>query len=423
LRVKAALPPGHASPVIAGDRIYLAGVKEGVLLTIALDRQTGAIVWQREAAHDKLEKVHRIGSHAQSTPATDGEVVVRFFGSSGLWCYRANGDLAWSKRMGPFNNDFGAGSSPIIVGKQVILGQDHDTGSFLTAFDLRDGRESWRVDRGEFPRGYATPCVWEQSGKQQLVVCGAIRVLGYDVDTGTHAWTLRGISRMSCATPIIGDDGMLYVSGWSAGGDPGERLSLPPFDKVMATADKNGNGTLEKDETPEGALDSRFSQCDRDKSGSITRVEYEDFRGLFDQSQNQILCVRPGGSGDISETHVVWKQTKQVPFCPSLLVHQGRLFTVKDGGIFASLEAASGRVLKGSRLAATDDYYASPVLGDGKLYLFNEEGKGTVISAAGQWETLSTCDLGETAYASPAIADGRLYVRTAGHLYCFGVGK
>lgn len=417
---KVAIPAGHASPVIAGEQIYLAAVRNEKLLTIALDRATGKTLWEKEAAHEKLEKVHRIGSHAQSTSATDGERVVSFFGSSGLWCYRTNGELMWSHRMGPFNNDFGAGSSPIIVGNRVILGQDHDTNSFLAAFDKETGRELWRVDRGEFPRGYSTPCVWEVNGKTQLVVCGAIRVIGYDLETGKPVWTARGISRMACATPSIGDDGLLYVSGWSAGGDPGERVALEPFDKFMAAADKNGNATLEADETPDGPLKTRFSQCDRDKSGSITRLEYEEYRGLFEQSQNVILCIRPGGSGDISETHIVWRQPKQVPFCASPLIYQGKMYTVKDGGIFASLNLASGRALKATRLTATDDYYASPVAGDGKIFLFNEEGKASVISAGEAWQVLSTAEFNEAVYATPAIVDGRIYVRTTGQLYCLG---
>jgi outer membrane protein assembly factor BamB len=354
---KVAVPPGHASPVIAGDKIFLAAVREGKLLTLALDRSTGKTIWEKEAAHDKLEKVHRIGSHAQSTCASDGERVVSFFGSSGLWCYKTNGELLWTRRMGPFNNDFGAGSSPIIVGNKVILGQDHDTNSFLAAFDKETGRELWRVDRGEFPRSYSTPCVWEVNGKTQIVVCGAIRIIGYDVETGNRVWTASGISRMACATPSIGDDGMLYVSGWSAGGDPGERLALEPFDKVIGPADKNSNGTIEEDEAPEGALKPRFTQCDRDKNGSVTRLEYEEFRGLFDQSQNVILGIRPGGSGDISETHIAWRQPKQVPFCASPLIYQGKMYTVKDGGIFAALDLPAGRVLRFPRCRRWQDFF------------------------------------------------------------------
>lgn len=110
------LPPGHSSPVIVGDKVFVTGVRDGQLLTIALDRQSGRGLWERSAPHDRLEEIHRIGSHAQCTAAADAERVVVFFGSCGLFCYSHAGELLWQRRMGPFKNDFGAGSSPIIVG-------------------------------------------------------------------------------------------------------------------------------------------------------------------------------------------------------------------------------------------------------------------------------------------------------------------
>ena len=98
----------------------------------------------------------------------------------------------------------------------------------------------------------------------------------------------------------------------------------------------------------------------------------------------------------------------------------GHVFTVKDGGILTSLNARTGKPTKTERLSATGAYYSSPVAGDDKLYLLNQRGELTVISAEGNWRVLSTGDFGEDVYATPAIADGNLYVRTIGHLYCFG---
>jgi len=422
---KTALPPGHSSPVVVGDRIYVTAVRQKRLLTIALDRKDGRILWETEAPARALEQVHRIGSHAQPTPAADGEGVVSLFGSCGLFCYDRGGKLLWHRPLGPFKNDFGAGSSPVLAGDRVLLCQDHDQDSFLMILDRRTGKTLWKADRCEFLRGYCTPVVWDVAGRKQVVVAGTLRVAGYDLQTGKEVWTVRGISRTVCMTPVIGDDGLLYAAGWAAGGDAGARIAVEPFDTVLKRLDKNGNGKLEASELTSGPMAERFIQVDLDKDGSITRQEYERFRDLFDKGQNVVLAIRPGGSGDVTETHVAWRHTKQVPFCASPLYHGGHLFVVKDGGFLSCLDAKDGSLLKRDRLSGPGNYYSSPVVGDGKVYLLNQQGQLTVVSAAADWQVLATADFEEEAYATPAIADGRIYLRTAGHLYCFGlpVGK
>ncbi|HEV3024103.1 MAG TPA: PQQ-binding-like beta-propeller repeat protein [Pirellulales bacterium] len=418
---KIALPPGHSSPAIVGERIYLTAVRDGRLFTIALDRATGATLWEAEAPHAGLEPIHRIGNHAQPSPAADGERVVSFFGSSGMYCYSPDGELLWKRPMGPFNNDFGAGSSPIIVDDVVVLCQDHDSDSFLTAIDKRTGEERWRTDRSEFPRNYCTPVIWEVNGRKQIVVAATLRVVGYDFESGSELWTVRGLSRAVCMTPALGDDGLLYVAGWAAGGDAGERIQVSPFDDVAPTVDKNANGLIEEDELADGAVKDRFTQVDRDKSGGITRDEYEYYRKLFDIARNVVVAIRPGGEGDVTGSHVAWEHTKLLPFCASPLFYDGTLFTIKDGGIFSSINAATGKPMKQGRIEATGEYYSSPVAGDGKIYLVNAEGMLTVLRAAPRWEVISTAEFGESTYATPAIVDGRIYLRTAGHLYCFGL--
>jgi len=422
VRWKTPLPPGHSSPAVVGDRIYLTGALDKKLETIALDRRTGQILWRKEAPSAALESVHKIGSHAQSSPAADSDRVVSFFGSCGLFCYDRDGNPLWQRPMGPFKNDFGAGSSPIILGDWVILAQDHDQHSFLEAIDKKTGKTVWKTDRSEFLRGYCTPVIWSVEGKKQIVIAGTLRVAGYDLATGKELWTVRGISRTVCMTPVVGEDGTLYVAGWSAGGDEGSAIVVEPFDNIIKDLDKNGNGTLESSELPKGPILERFPQVDADKDGSITRAEYERFRELFRKGQNVVLAVRPGGKGDISDTHVIWRNTKNVPFCSSPLLAAGVIFTMKDGGFLSSLDARDGTLIRRDRLpAGSGNYYASPVVGDGKIYLLSERGKLTVVSAAREWEELATSDFREDVYATPALVDGKIYLRTAGHLYCFGL--
>jgi outer membrane protein assembly factor BamB len=417
---KTPLPPGHSSPAISADRIFLTGVRAERLVVLALDRATGKSLWEVDVPHAKLEAIHQIGSHAQSSPATDGERVVSFFGSSGLFCHDRDGKLLWKQTMGPFNNDFGAASSPIIEGDRVILCQDHDTGSFLMAVDKRTGKTLWRTDRSEFPRNFCTPVIWNNQGRRQIVVAATLRVVGYNLEDGQEAWTVRGISRTVCMTPAVGEDNRLYVAGWAAGGDKDAPIRVAPFGEVIGQLDANKNGTLEESEFAEGPIKQRFGQVDRDNNDRLDQAEYDYFRDLFERGRNVVIAINPGPNGDATSTHVAWEHDRFVPFCASPLAYQGLVFTVKDGGIVSCLDAKTGKASKTGRLPKTNNYYASPVAGDGKIYFLNQEGQLTVVSAEPEWKPLHTADFGEPTYATPALLDGRVYLRTASALYCFG---
>lgn len=414
------VPAGHSSPVIYGDRIYLTAVRDERLATLAVDRNSGEILWETPAPECELEEIHTIGSHAQSSVTTDGEHIISFFGSFGLLCYDATGQELWRIPMGPFSNSFGAGSSPILVDHHLILNQDHDIDSFLTAIDVRNGNTIWRTNRNEFPRGYATPIIWSNDGERQIVVSGTLRVVGYDFDTGAERWTVRGISRITNMTPVVGDDGTLYVAAWAPGGDDTNRIEVPTFDSLIDRGDENGDSRLQIDEVPVGPLSIRYGQIDRDKDGAITRAEFDSMRAVFHAARNVLLAIRPGGSGDITDTHVAWRYDRSLPYVPSPVVYQDLLFMVKDGGIVSCVAADSGEPHRRSRVPGTAAYYASPVAGDGKIYLVSQRGELTVITAEADWKEIATAEFEEDVYATPALLDGHIYLRTTGHLYCFG---
>jgi outer membrane protein assembly factor BamB len=419
---KTPLPPGHSSPVVVGDRIYLTAVKGGKqLLTIALDRASGKVLWQKEAPHKALEKIHAIGSYAQPTCASDGKYVVSMFGSAGLFCHDAEGNELWRVPLGPFKTEFGAASSPLLVAGRVVLDVDADSDSFLAAYDVKTGKPVWKTDRSsEFVVGYASPVIWEVNGKRQVVQAGTLRVAGYDFDTGKEVWTVRGMARVMNMTPTVGPDGVLYVAGWTAGADPGDTIRLPTFEEMLEKHDKNGNGTLEPEEIPEGPFKSRFGQFDRDKDGHLTKQEWDLQRGIFAAASNRLVAIRPGGQGDVTKTHVLWEQKKQLPYVPSPLYYNGALFLVKNGGFLSSVSPKTGEVLKYDRIPGASDYYASPVGADGKVYVVGQGGQLTVVSAEARWRVLHRARFGADVYATPALADGRIYLRTAEDLYCFG---
>jgi outer membrane protein assembly factor BamB len=416
---KTPLPPGHSSPIILGDRIYLTAARDKALVTIALDRGSGKVLWEAEAPYKHLEKLHAISSPAQCTPVSDGRLVISFFGSSGLCCYDRDGKLQWHLPLGPYKNELGAGSSPVLVGDVVVTNQDHDGDSFLLAVDKRSGRPVWRVDRPDFTCGNATPVILEVNGKKQLVVSGSLRVVGYDPENGKELWTVRGLSRAVHITPTIGPDNTLYLGGWTSGADPGDRFQVPTWEEMLQR-DANKNGTLEKGEFPPGPIGDRFAHFDRDKDGRVTKVEYEAYRHVMLAAVNRFVAIKPGGNGDVTASHVLWEHTKDLPFVPSPPLINGHLFLIKNPGILTTLNAATGKTVKSERVSSGSDYYASPVAGDGKVYLLSQKGHLTVVSADGQWKVLHRARFDEDAYATPALVDGRVYLRTAGYLYCFG---
>ena len=418
---KTQLPAGHSSPAVVNSRIYLTGVREEKLVTFALDPKNGRTLWEREAPLRGKEAIHRIGSLAQPSPAADDERVVCFFGSSGLLAYGRDGEPLWHLPMGPFKNDFGAGSSPIIVDDWVILNQDHDTDSFLMAIDKRSGKQVWRTDRSIFPRGYSSPIVWNNAGKRQIVVGGTLRMVGYTLESGKEAWSVSGFSRLVNTTPTIGSDQHLYAASWTSGGDDNDRFKVLPFSAFADEQDANQDGVIVREEMPDGPLKVRFNQIDRDKTGTITKAEYEEMRSVFDSARNVALRIQPGGKGDITSTHVTWRYRKMLPYVPSPLVVGNVFFMIKNGGIVSTLNAETGEVLKQGRVTGRANYYSSPVYGDGKIYVASERGELSVVTAEPEWKEVHTVEFEEEIYATPAIVDGRIYLRTANHLYCFGL--
>lgn len=411
------LASGHSTPCVYGDAIYLTTFENDQLATVALDRRTGRVRWRKVAPTTRIEQYHSTSSPAAATPACDGGRVYVFFGSYGLLCYDLEGDLVWSKEMGPFQDEFGSASSPILVDDKLLVSADHDIHSFLLAVDRTTGDELWRVDREGFTRSYATPVVWEADGRKQVVVAGALQLLAYDLDNGEKLWWVNGLARIVNTTPAQGL-GLLYVATWSPGGDTDARTAMPPWATALESWDDNGDGKLAREEAKDPDVLDRFYRIDLNQDGGLDEAEWNKYARVFELAQNTLLAIRPGGSGDITDDAVVWQYRKGLPYVPSPLLYHKKLYLVKNGGILTCLEAASGRLQKQLRLASSENYYASPVAGDGKIYLASEPGVASVLDA-GSCRVTFKRDFGERTMASPVISDGRIYLRTEQALYCF----
>jgi outer membrane protein assembly factor BamB len=417
---KTPLPPGSSSPSVGGDRIFVTGVEDEKLLTIALDRLTGRILWQREAPRPRRQELQENNDPASPTPATDGVNVYVFFADFGLLAYGPEGDELWRLPLGPFNNPFGHGSSPILADGLVIQVCDQDAGAFVIAVDKATGKVRWKTPRPHAQRGYATPVLYRpEGGGLQALVVGSYQLNAYDVRTGEMVWWIRGLPWQVKPTPIVTSDAVYFVvqSGES---DPGEQEIVPPFARALEQFDADGNGKLSKDEVVDPRAKARFDEyLDLDDTGFLEERDWTQFQTRR-QGMNSLWAYRPGGRGDVTDTNLLWKNARTLPNVPSPLHYRGVLYTLKEGGILTSFEPSTGAILKQARLeGAPGAYFASPVASDGKLYAISEAGNVSVIQAGAQWELLATNRMGEGAKATIAIADGKLYLRTYETLYCF----
>ncbi len=420
---KTALPPGHSSPVIGEHRIFVTAAEGDRLLTIALDRATGAEVWRREAPRPRRQALDNRNGPASPSPVTDGRSVFVFFGDFGLLAYDESGNESWRLALGPFDNIYGIGASPILAGDLVVLVVDQQTGSYLLAADRKTGALRWRVDRPEAKSGHSTPVLYQPAGGEpQIVVPGSFLLTAYSL-SGAKLWWVRGLSFEMKSTPAIAD-GSLYINGYgSQFNDPGQQVETPDFATALETGDTNGDGRLAATELVDELAREWLSFTDLDADGTLDDREWSYFRAAL-ESRNNVMAVRlprAAERGDLTDTHVRWRYYEKVPQLPSPIVYRNVLTMINDRGIATTFDPDSGRVLHQGRIdGVVDSFYASPVAGDGKLFLIGRSGKVAVLAATGGLEPLAVNDLDAQVVATPAIADGRLYIRTDGALFAFG---
>ncbi|MDX1964024.1 MAG: PQQ-binding-like beta-propeller repeat protein [Pirellulales bacterium] len=420
---KVPLSTGASSPCIYGERIYVTAFDQGQLWTIALDRATGKELWRKASPAEKLEDYNPFeGSPAASTPATDGEHIVSYFGSNGLFCYDTTGKLLWKFPLPPAEvlGRFGSGVSPIIADGKVILVRDVLQTPTIYALDVKTGKPVWDKSREGLITAYSTPVIWENNGVKEVVTAGIGRLVAYDLRDGSERWTVRELPSNVCTSPVVAD-GLLLFAGWSPGSPDDPTGAMPAFADILKGADKDSDGALSRAEAGASMFAKFFDNNDYDRDGLIEEPEYTQMIDFMKQGKNVALAIKPGGTGDITQSHVVWRQTKNLPYVPSPIYVNGLMFILKDGGIAHAVDAKTGEIkIKPERVGANGSYYASPVAAGNRIYLFNVDGVATVVELGEKFSKLHSVELGERVSATPAIVDNKLYVRTAGHLYAFG---
>ena len=421
LQWRLALPPGHSSPILHDDRIYLTAQRGTALATIAIDRHKGSTIWERTAPEVPTKVVDKRNNPASPSPAVEADGIYVFFPDYGLLAYDVSGRERWKMPLGPFTNIYGMGASPVIVGDLVVLACDQSIGSYLLAVDKRTGKVRWRVDRPEAKSGHSTPIVWRgPDGKDQILLPGSFLLTAYDAASGRKLWWVGGLSFEMKSTPVVNGD-TIYVNGYGAPvNDPGNKVSIPVAEEVWKTADADANGVLSKTEFPKYTPAFWFDVADLDLNGALTKDEWAYYRAALD-SENGMLAIRLGGSGDMTDKAIRWKYQRSVPQLPSPLVYQGVLYMVNDNGIVTTLNPETGGVIKQGRLTgALGPHFASPVAADGHVFFTTEAGTIVVVGPGGDFTPVALNELKEDTYATPSFADGRIYVRTTAALYAFG---
>lgn len=430
---KTALEPGHSSPCIWGERIFLTAASGSELSTIALDRVTGEVLWRRAVEVPALERMHRINSAAASTATSDGERVFVHFGAFGLLCYDFEGEELWRRELALPQNTFGTAASPILAEGMLIFLRDTNGESYLEALDPESGETIWKRERAGFQSGWSTPVLLRRDEADELVVYGVWWVTAYDLADGSERWKVPGLTDEPIVTPVLGE-GLVFLTSYNMKTNT-EVIGLPAYAELLAEHDDDASGDLtlaEIEDNPsvlsradadgEGDHPLRIfmRMIDEDRNGSITSQEYDTLLAWVDgfAQENALLAIRPGNAETPAE--IAWKHERGVPECPSPLLYDGRVYMLKNGGMATCLDARTGKLHYEERTGARGPIYASPVAGDGKVYTATARGELCVLAAGDELEVLSLTDLGERIMATPALLEGKVYVRTEEHLYAFG---
>jgi outer membrane protein assembly factor BamB len=382
---------GWSSPIVWGEKIFLTTVvnlgeaeepKKGLYFggertkppesehqwkVVCLDLADGRVLWEQLAHQGVPTTTHHLkNSYASETPVTDGQRVYAYFGNVGLYCYDLDGKPLWKKEIEPHKTRFGWGTaaSPVVYQDRVYLVNDNDEESYLLALDAKTGEQVFRVERDE-KSNWATPYIWKNSQRTEIIVPGTGRNRSYDLE-GRPLWELAPMSSITIATPYADGDTLYITSGY-----------VLDKRKPVYAIRPGGTGDISLE-------------------GDATSNDY-----------------------------VVWSQPMAGPYNPSTLLYGGSIYVLYDQGFFACYDAATGEEIYGKqRIPDGRAFTASPWAYNDRVFCLNEDGVTFVIPAGDQFEISHTNKLADDdmCMATPAIVGDKLLIRTSARLYCMKKG-
>lgn len=368
---KAPLPgPGNSTPIVWGDQVFVAQAieNEGKRLLVCYDRKNGKVLWEKGTLFAEKEQSHETNPQCSASPATDGERVIAWFGSAGVFCYDLDGKELWNRNLGKQVHEWGYAASPVIHGNLVFLNFGPGENSFLVALKKKTGEEVWRAniqekhykerkdgfsgqDKG-ITGSWSTPILVKAEGREDLVITVGDKMIGYEPRTGKQIWECRGMNPLIYTSPVLGE-GIIVGNGGFHGAD---------------------------------------------------------------------MAVKPGGNEDATATHKLWEGGRTDNRLGSCVIKDGYFYLPTMPGLAECIELKTGKQVWKERIRGTgpkSDIWSSPVLAGDNIYVLNQSGDTIVFKASPKFEIVQVNSIGnEMCNASIVPSNGDLFIRTHKNLWC-----
>ena len=364
--------PGNSTPIVWNQRVFLTQASDDghQRWLICFNRTDGRELWRSGVRHDQPELTHETNPQCSASPATDGERVLAFFGSAGLFCYSLEGKELWKRDFGPLRHIWGHGASPVIAGDSVFLNLGPGENTRLICLDSKTGELRWQHREpggasgepqggvpGKWLGSWGDPLLRRVGSRDELFMAYPGRMAAFDPASGRELWTCGGLTPLFYTSPLFENDTVVAMGGYNG----------------MAAA------------------------------------------------------IRAGGSGDVTATHRLWTVDKTRQRIGSGVIHDRHIYILTDPGIAECRDLSNGSLVWEERLKGpgpTAQNWSSLVLSaDGLCHAVNQGGDGFVFRASPRFELLATNPTGEKTIASPAVSDGQLFIRSHRTLRCIGSPK
>lgn len=374
VRWKIELPePGDSSPVVWEDKVFITQAREatGGRTVMCFNRRDGKLLWQQGTTWTQKEKRYGQNPYCAASPVTDGERVIAFFGSAGLFCWDMEGKELWRRDLGKHEHEWAYAASPLLHGDVCVLYFGPGLNARLLGLDKRSGKTLWEAkepapaarprtdgfkgqERGGMVGTFTTPVIVRAGQRDELIQTFPQFVRAFDPRSGRPLWHCDGLNELVYSSPIAGE-GVLVGMG-----------------------------------------------------------------GYFGTS----LAVKTGGTGDVTATHRLWQTVRTKNRLGTGVIAGGHVFILNTEGIAECLNLQTGASLWQERVKGSGskgDSWSSMVLVDGHILCLNQGGETLVLKASPKFELVRVNSLdGAVVNSSHAISNGEIFIRTQKHLWCIG---